>query len=257
MPCQEGPVWESHYLFFKVRWVFADLKWVNQASRFTVFEIWRQKGTSGEGVPKTCLHWGIRCFNIIITQRCSGWQLRKTCHTKKWSLINNSFKTNIPEYEKRIPCWSELLFSYQGMSDSLWPHGLQHPRLPCPSPSPRICSNSYPPSQWCHPTISSSVIPFSSCLQSFPASGSFPMSWLFASGGQELTHEKQVKLKISWTSSPNRCSGNIDVNNTSLLMSIINSNIKLVWKPFSPSLLSLECMACLWPLTCAGSYDLW
>ena len=52
MPCQEGPVWESHYLFFKVRWVFADLKWVNQASRFTVFEIWRQKGTSGEGVPK-------------------------------------------------------------------------------------------------------------------------------------------------------------------------------------------------------------
>ena len=72
------------------------------------------------------------------------------------------------------------------MSDSLWPHGLQHARLPCPSPSPRVCSNLCPLSCWCHPTISSSVIPFSSHLQSFPASGSFPMSWFFASGGQRI-----------------------------------------------------------------------
>ena len=63
-------------------------------------------------------------------------------------------------------------------------HGLQRARLPCPSPTPGACSNSCPLSQWCHPTISSSVIPFSSRLQSFPASGSFPMSQLFASGGQ-------------------------------------------------------------------------
>ena len=77
-----------------------------------------------------------------------------------------------------------LLFSHSAVSDSLWPHGLQHARLPCPSPSPRACSNSRPLSQWCHPTISSSVIPFSSCLQSFPASGSFPMNLLFSSGGQ-------------------------------------------------------------------------
>ena len=62
-------------------------------------------------------------------------------------------------------------------------HELQHDRLPCPSPSPRACSNSCPSSGWCHPTILSSIIPFSSCLQSFPASGSFLMSWLFASGG--------------------------------------------------------------------------
>ena len=62
--------------------------------------------------------------------------------------------------------------------------GLQDARLPCPSTSPRACSNSSPLSRWCHPTISSSNVPFSSCLQSFPASGSFPMSWLFASGGQ-------------------------------------------------------------------------
>ena len=77
------------------------------------------------------------------------------------------------------------MFSHSVMSDFLRPHGLQHARLPCPSPSPRACSDSYPLSQWCHPTISSSVIPFSSCLQSFSASGSFPMSRLFASGGQK------------------------------------------------------------------------
>ena len=77
-----------------------------------------------------------------------------------------------------------LLFSCSVVSDSWWPHGLQHSRPPCPSPSPGVCSNSGPLSQWCHPTISSSVTPFSSCLQSFPAPGSFPMSWLFTSGGQ-------------------------------------------------------------------------
>ena len=72
------------------------------------------------------------------------------------------------------------------MSNSLWPHGLQHTRLPCPSPSPGACSNSCPLSQGCHPTISSSVIPFSSSLQSFPALGSFLMSQLFTSGGQSI-----------------------------------------------------------------------
>ena len=75
---------------------------------------------------------------------------------------------------------SLILFNLSVMSDSLWPHGLQHARLPCPSPSPRVCTNSYPLSWWCHPTISSS------CLQAFLASGSFPVSWLFASGGQSI-----------------------------------------------------------------------
>ena len=70
------------------------------------------------------------------------------------------------------------------MSDSLQPHGLQHVRSPCPSPTPGVYSNSCPLSWWCHPTISSNVIPFSSCLQSFPASGSFHTSQFFASGGQ-------------------------------------------------------------------------
>ena len=72
------------------------------------------------------------------------------------------------------------------MSDSLWPHELQHARLPCPSPTPRAYSNSSPLSRWRHPTILSSVIPFSSCFQSFPASGSFPVSYFFASGGQSI-----------------------------------------------------------------------
>ena len=67
---------------------------------------------------------------------------------------------------------------------TLRPHGLQHTRLLCPSPTLRACSDSCPLSQWCHPTISSSVVPFSSCLQSFPASGSFPISQFFTSGGQ-------------------------------------------------------------------------
>ena len=72
------------------------------------------------------------------------------------------------------------------MSDSLWPQGLWHSRLPCPSLSLGVFSNSCPSSQWYHPTISSSVVPFSSCLQSFPASGSFPMRPFFASGGQSI-----------------------------------------------------------------------
>ena len=81
--------------------------------------------------------------------------------------------------------FSSVHFSSSVLSDSLWPHGLQHSRLPCPSPTPRACSNSCPLSQWCHPTISSSVIPFSSCLQFFPAS-SFPGSQFFTSSGQSI-----------------------------------------------------------------------
>ena len=77
-------------------------------------------------------------------------------------------------------------FSYSAVSNLLWPHGLQHARLPCPSPNPRANSNSCPSSQWCHPTISSSVVPFSTYLQSFPVSRSFQMSQFFALGGQSI-----------------------------------------------------------------------
>ena len=81
---------------------------------------------------------------------------------------------------------SSVQFSCSVVSDSLWPHESQHARPPCPSPTPGVRSNSCPSSRWCHPAISSSVVPFSSCPQSLPASGTFPMSQLFAWGGQSI-----------------------------------------------------------------------
>ena len=89
-----------------------------------------------------------------------------------------------PVHIKVIFTLSSVQLSHSVMSDSLWPHGLQHARIPCPSPTPRVYSNSCPSNQGCHPTISSSVIPFSSHLQSFPGSGPFQMSQHFASCGQ-------------------------------------------------------------------------
>ena len=82
--------------------------------------------------------------------------------------------------------FSSIQFSHSVMSNSLWPHGLQHAMLPCLSPTSGAYSNSCPSSRWCHPTISSSVVAFSSCLQSFPASGSFLMRQFFAQGGQSI-----------------------------------------------------------------------
>ena len=82
--------------------------------------------------------------------------------------------------------FSSVQSSHSVVSDFLWPHGLQHARSPCPLPTPRIYSNSCPLSQWWHVTITSSVIPFSSCLQSFPESGSFPMNLFFSIDGQSI-----------------------------------------------------------------------
>ena len=92
-------------------------------------------------------------------------------------------------------------FSHSVMSDSLWPYESQHARPPCPSPTPRVHSDSRPSSQWRHPAISSSVIPFSSCPQSLPASGSFPMSKLFAWGGQT------IRVSASALFPPKKCQG--------------------------------------------------
>ena len=93
----------------------------------------------------------------------------------------------IPWLALLFGCWMiSVQFCRSVVSNSLRPLGLQHARLPCSSPAPGACSNSCSLSRWCHPAISSSVIPFSSCLQSFPASGSFQMSQLFASGGQSI-----------------------------------------------------------------------
>ena len=106
------------------------------------------------------------------------------------------------------PSWVSVQFSHSVVSNSLWPHELEHARPPCPSPTPGVHPNSCPLSQWCHPAISSSVIPFSSCHRSLPASGSFPMSQLFAWGGQStgvsalasvLPKESQGWSPLEWT----------------------------------------------------------
>ena len=86
------------------------------------------------------------------------------------------------ESRKMVP----VQFSHSVVFDSLWPHEPQHARPPCPSPTPGVHPNPCPSTRWCHPTISSSVVPFSACTLSFPASGSFPMSQLFPSGGQSI-----------------------------------------------------------------------
>ena len=106
-----------------------------------------------------------------------------------WNLWICSVTCQRIEVEDRIKVvnqFSSVQFSHSVVSDSLWPHGPQHTRFPCPSPTPGAYSNSCPLSQWCHPTTSSSVIPFSSCLQSFPASGSFPVTQFFESGSQSI-----------------------------------------------------------------------
>ena len=103
-------------------------------------------------------------------------------HYRVWSSVPWATQHVLISY----PFCLSVRFSHSVVSDSLWPHGLQHVRLPCLSPTPGACSNSYLLSWWYHPTISFSVIPFSSCLQSFPASGSFLMSWFFASGGWSI-----------------------------------------------------------------------
>ena len=104
--------------------------------------------------------------------------------------------------------YQSVQFSHSVASDSLRPHGLQHTRLPCPSPSPRVYSNSCLLSQWWHPTISTSVIPFSSHLQSFSVSGSFQVSQFFSSGGQNigvsasasvLPMNNQDRFPLEWT----------------------------------------------------------
>ena len=108
--------------------------------------------------------------------------------TQKFLLREVKWLTKVTELEVEYcmhsSTFSSVQFSCSVVSDSLRPHELQHARPPCPSPTPGVYSNSCPSSRWCHPAISASVIPFSSCPQSLPASGSFPISQLFAWGDQ-------------------------------------------------------------------------
>ena len=150
-------------------------------------------------------------------------------------------------------CWDWVQFSSLSrsvMSDSLRPHGMQHARLPCPSPSPRACSNSCPVSRWCHPTISSSVALFSSCPQFFPASGPFPMSQLFASGGQSIGVSASTSV-LSMTIQgwfPLRLTG------------LISSKTKELWRVFpAPQLedINSSVLSLLYGPTLSSVHDYW
>ena len=120
-------------------------------------------------------------FSHMSSLTIASWNKLILC----WSSLLHTFCVKINACEKSVVT-SSVQFSHWVVSDSLWPHEPQHTRPPCPSPTPRVYLNSCPLSQWCHPTISSSVIPFSFCLQSFPASESFPMSQFFISVGQSI-----------------------------------------------------------------------
>ena len=129
-----------------------------------------------------------------------------------------------------------LLFSRSVVSDSLQPHGLQHARLPCPSLSLRACSSSCPLSWWSHSTISSSVIPFSSCLRSFPASGSFLISRLFASSGQSIGASASASVL------PMNIQGWYPLGLTSLI-SLLSKGLSRVFSNTSLKVSVLQCSA--------------
>ena len=124
--------------------------------------------------------------------------------------------------------WEKVQFSHSVMSNSLRPHGLQHSRLPCPSPTPGAYSNSGPSSQWWHPIITSSVVPFSSHLQSFPASGSFPMNQFFTSGGQSIgvSASASVLPMNIWDWFPSGLTGLISLKSKELLRVFSNTTVQ-------------------------------
>ena len=170
----------SAFLFLKGK---AGLSWVN-------FKVWligflmllcnippgRLSEAQFLGVPD-CSSELVFCSNFVCVGASQWAQCAWVFTVTELSLFKSKIWMKWVSFKMQV-------FSCSVVSDSLQPHGLQHVRLPCPSPAPRACSNSCPLSLWCHPTISFSGIPFSSCPQSFPASGSFQMSLLFASGDQ-------------------------------------------------------------------------
>ena len=142
-----------------------------------------------------CSEWEFSCFTSAATFHTASCFLIRQGGHKYEAIPHCDFNLHFPMTNKvehtsvfvyHLYTLHSVQFSLSVASNSLQPHGLQHARPPCPSPTPGVYSNSCPLSRWCHPTTSSSVIPFSSHLQSFPASGSFQMNQFFTSGGQSI-----------------------------------------------------------------------
>ena len=156
------------------------------------------------------------------------------CFAFQYLVCSSQDPNSVSNFHWLIYIFSSVQLSHSAVSESLRPHGLQHTRLPCPSPS-WAYSNSCPLSQWWHPTISSSVISFSFCLQSFPASGSFPMSQFSASGGQSFGVSSSASvfpMNIQdWF--PLGCTGSISLQ--SMGLSRISANTTVVdWLDSTP-----------------------
>ena len=168
-------------------------------------------------------------------------------------MINNyarheDLSTKGSDEEHKLRVVPSVQFSRSVVSNSLWPHGLKHAGLPCPLPIPRVYPNSCPLSWWCHPTISSSVVPFSSCSQSFPASGSFQMSQFFTSGGQSVGVSASTSVLPMNTQdwSPSGWTSWISLQSKGL--SRVFSNNTVQTHQFFCAQLSLESHIHTWPL---------
>ena len=181
---------------------------------------------------------------IFFGYRGSSWELRREYFSS--FIIKNELLIHTRIWWKLK---TSAQFSHSVMSDSLQPHGLQHVRPPCPSPTPRVYSNPCPSNWWCHPVISSSVVPFSCCPQSLPASGLFPMSQLFTWGGQSirvlasasvLPMNTQDWSPLGWTgrisfqskglSESSPTVKNIMLHKNSLMQEVIYYMILLLWR---------------------------
>ena len=183
---------------------------VHQASVYGIFQAWIREWVAISSHPKTHLQKHAKCLITYLGSRA-----QKSWHTKlmvNWvNHLNYNLKKKVHEqldknhlfifwvfngtansYNSKI---HSVQFSHSVMSDSLWPHEPQHARPPCPSLTPGVHPNSCPSRRWCHPAISSSVVPFPSCPQSLPASGSFPMSQLFAWGGQNIVVSASASVR--------------------------------------------------------------
>ena len=189
VPCKTKhslTMWSSNFTQTSWKLMFTE------NSHMNVYGSFIQHCQKLEAIKMSFNKWVDKLWYIHTMEYCSAIKRNKLSnHKKTWRTLKCILLSERSQSEKATCCmnpttwhFSSVQFSRSVVSDSLQPHEPQHARPPCPSPTPGIYTNSCPLSQWCHPAISSSVFPFSSCPQILPASGSFPMSQLFTWGGQ-------------------------------------------------------------------------